>query len=121
MRAARLIVCEKSSLWADALRRETDLAVYETRSLAACWRELSDWPHSLLVLELTAANGELLIRRLADLNREFAGAAAVVVTGRRLYEVEWLAREAGALHFAVSPRCMGPVARLPKTASPSRF
>lgn len=112
MRTARLIVCEKTGFWADAVRRETDLDVHETRSLAACWRELSDWPNSLLVLELTSGNAELLIRHLSDLNREFAGAAAVVVTERRWRGYEWTLREAGAVHFAVSPRCMGPVARL---------
>jgi hypothetical protein len=112
MPTARLIVCEKTSFWANALRRETDLAVHETRSLAACWRELSDWPNSLLVLELTGGNGELLISRLRDLNREFAGAVAVIVAERRWRGYEWIVREAGAVHFTVSPRCMGPVARL---------
>jgi hypothetical protein len=112
MLTARLIVCEKTAFWADALRRETDLAVHETRSLAECWRELSDWPNSLLVLELTGGNGEMLISRLSDLGREFSGAAAVVVTERRWHGYEWIVREAGAVHFAVSPRCMGLVARL---------
>ena len=112
MNTARLITCEKRGGWAAALRRETDCTVYETRALAACWREVTSRPHSFLVLELTRDNGELLIGRLADLGREFPGAAAVVVAERRLRRLEWLVREAGAMHFEVSPRRLRLVAEM---------
>ena len=112
MQTARLIVSEKRGGWAAALRRETDCRVYETRSLAACWRELAHWPHSFLVLELTLDNAEELIRRLPDLGREFPGAVAVIVTERRVGALQWLLRESGAAHVAASPRCLRPVAQM---------
>jgi hypothetical protein len=112
MNAARLIVCEARGGWAAALRREVDVRVYETRSLVACWRELAQWPHSLLVLEGTLDNCDELTGRLADLRREFPGAVAVVVTQRHLRDLEWLAREAGAAHFVASPRALKPLAQM---------
>jgi hypothetical protein len=112
MNTARLITCEKRGSWASALRRHIDFTVYETRALAACWREVTARPHSFLVLELTRENGELLVGRLNDLGREFPGAAAVVVTERHLRRLEWLVREAGAIHFEVSPRRLRFVAEM---------
>ena len=112
MSTARLVTCEKRGSWAAALRRETDCAVYETRALAACWRELKAQPHNFLVLELTRENVEMLLGRLSDLSHEFPGAAAVVVAQRRLRPLEWLVREAGAIHFEVSPRRLRFVAQM---------
>jgi hypothetical protein len=112
MDTARLITCERRGSWAAALRRESDYTVYETRALAACWRELTCRPHSFVVLELTGDNGELLIGRLCQLGREFPGVAAVVVAERRLRRLEWLTREAGAVHFEVSPRRLRFVAEM---------
>jgi hypothetical protein len=112
MNTARLITCEKRGGWATALRRETGCTVHETRALSACWREVATRPHSFLVLELTRENSELLIGRLSDLGREFPGAAAVVVAERCLRRLEWLVREAGAIHFEVSPRRLRFVAAL---------
>ena len=112
MHTARLITCERRGIWAAALRRESQCTVFETRALAACWRELTARPHSFLVLELTSENGELLIGRLSGLGREFPGAAAVVVAERSLRRLEWLVREAGALHFEVSFRRLRLVAEM---------
>lgn len=112
MKTARLIVCEKRGGWAAALRRELSERVFETRSLTACWRELAAWPQSFLIWELTPDNCEELIQRLADLGREFPGAAAVIVTERRWRAVQWLVREAGAVHLVSSPRCLTPVAQM---------
>jgi hypothetical protein len=112
MNDACLITCEKRGTWAAALRREIDCEVHETRAVAACWREISARPHSFLVAELTPENAELLIGRLADLGRLFPGAAAVVVAQRRLRRLEWLVREAGAVHFEVSPRRLRFVAEM---------
>jgi hypothetical protein len=109
MQKARLLVYERKGTWAAALRREVPERVYELRSIAACWRELADRPYSFLLLELTAENNELLISRLADLDREYPGAAAVVIAERRLAHYEWPVREAGAVHFVVSPRCLRPL------------
>jgi hypothetical protein len=63
-------------------------------------------------LELTRDNAETLIGRLSELGREYPGAAAVIVADRRLRPLEWLAREAGAVHFEVSPRRMAAIAAL---------
>ena len=112
MQKARLIVYEKRGVWASALRREVEQRVYEMRSIAACWRELVNWPFSFLLLELTAENGELLISRLGDLDREYPGSATVVLAERCLAGYEWLVREAGAVHFVTSPRCLRPVAKM---------
>jgi hypothetical protein len=110
MQKARLLVYERKGVWAAAMRRDVKQRVYEMRSMAACWRELADWPCSFLLLELTVENNELLISRLADLDREYPGAAAVVIAERRLAHYEWLVREAGAVHFVVSTRCLRPLA-----------
>jgi hypothetical protein len=112
MKSARLIVCEKRGGWAAALRRQWKGRLYETRSLDACWQMISEWPHSFAVLELTPDNCEELIRRLGDLDREYPGAVAVIVTERQLRPWEWLVREAGAAHVTASPRCLGAVSRL---------
>jgi hypothetical protein len=73
---------------------------------------LARWPASFLVVELTRANAEALVARMASLGREFPLARAAVVADRKLGWCEWTLREAGAVHFAVSPREMAPLARV---------
>ncbi len=112
---ARLIVCERTGRWAVGLRRElaaAEVRVYETRSLAECWEELAEAPAGFVVLELTAATADDLLRRMARLEGEFPLAAAAVVADRSLAGYQWLAREAGAVHFTCSARQLGPMARL---------
>jgi len=113
--SARLIVCERGGEWAVGLRRELPVPgvrVYETRSLPECWAMLARWPASLLVVELTRSNAEALVGRMTSLDREFPSARMAVVAERELARCEWLMREAGAVHFTVSPRRLGPLARL---------
>ena len=113
--SARLIVCERAGQWAVGLRRELPapgIRVLETRSAAECWNTLARWPASFLVVELTRSNAEALIERMASLGRHFPLARVAVVAGRRHARCEWLLREAGAVHFTVSPRRLGPLARL---------
>ncbi len=110
---ARLIVCERTGRWAVALRGESAFAgvrVWETRSLAECWKLLAESPCSFLVAELTSANADDLLRRLARLEREFPGVRAAVVARRSLADHQWLVREAGAIHFTCSPRQLTPLA-----------
>ncbi len=112
---ARLIVCERSGRWAVAMRRELvadGIRVHETRSLAECWEVLAAAPGSFVVVELTPANAETLLGRMAWLHSEFPLARITVVADRGLAAYEWLMREAGAVYFTCSPRRLGPAARL---------
>lgn len=109
---ARLIVCERSGSWALALRREltAGFRIRPTRSLAETWETLEQAPASFLVLELTAGLAEALLARLLRLDREYPLARAAVVADRGLSAYEWLLRQAGAVHFACSPRRLAPLA-----------
>ncbi|MHC4403689.1 MAG: hypothetical protein ACYTG0_28870 [Planctomycetota bacterium] len=113
--AARLIVYERFGSWAVALRRELadrDVRVYETRSVAGCWELLAQCPTSFLVAEITRPNVDALVKRMAWLARGFPLARVAVVAERTLAGCEWLAREAGAVHFTVSLRQVRPLADL---------
>lgn len=107
MHSARVIVCEITGEWARGLRRflgDRGQQLQETRSLDECWEALQHSPISILVLELTAQNGELLLRRLNDLGERFPQARALVVGNRDGESREWLLREAGAVHAVWSRR-----------------
>lgn len=111
----RLIVCERSGQWAVALRRELpggDVRVHETRSLRECWRVLGRHLSSFVVVELTEANADDLLDRLARLERVAPLARAAVVAERSLAAYEPLVREAGAVHFIAGTRDLCPLARL---------
>lgn len=113
MTLASLILLERTGAWAVALRRvlgATPVQVIETRSLAECWQQLAMAPTATLVWELTTDNLGALVGGLLRLNRDFPGAAAVVVADRRLSVAGGLVREAGAVHFVSSPRALEPVA-----------
>jgi len=112
---ARWVICERTGAWAIGLRREaapSGLRLYETRSLADGWAVLDQSPASFLVAELTLANTEALVNRMACLERRFPHARVAVVAERSLAEYEWLLREAGAVWFATSPRELKPIVRL---------
>ncbi len=116
---ARVIVCERTGRWAIALQRElgalspgADVPLVEARSVQACWAALAESPAGIAVVEVTAANVDPLLGRIARLPGEFPLAAVVVVAERALVDYEWLMREAGALHFTCSIRQLGPVAQL---------
>jgi hypothetical protein len=110
---ARLIVCERSGRWAVALRCHlagAGVRVHESRTFSDCWELLREAPGSFLVVEVTAAETEGLLRRLARLHREFPLARLAVVADRSQAGCQWLMREAGAVHFVCSPRQLGPLA-----------
>jgi DNA-binding NtrC family response regulator len=112
---ARLIVCERRGTWAVALRRflpSTEMRVYETRSLAECWEMLALARASFVVAELTRPGADELLDRMLRLSREHPLARVAVVAERALAPCEWLTREAGAVHFAISPRDLGSLAHL---------
>jgi hypothetical protein len=58
----------------------------------------------LLILELTLANVDDVLQRLATLERDDRQARAVVVAGRELAMLEWIVMEAGALALITSSR-----------------
>jgi hypothetical protein len=110
-----LIVCERTGQWAAALRREladAGLRLWETRSLADAWDALAATPAAFLVLELLPGTAGPLWARMAWLAHDFPRARAAVLAPRRLAAHEDLAREAGAVYFACSPRRLAPLARM---------
>ena len=124
MKAARLIVSEKTGRWAVALRRElagSSVRIQQTRSLPECIEELTARRGSLLALEATWTNLAKVLDVLGQMQRRFPLARAVVLADRSLDNTKWLLREAGALHVTCSPRLLAPVARLAQrhlTAAP---
>lgn len=103
---ARLIVFEWTGSWALALRRHlaSSARLWPARSLAQAWDALALAPASFLVLELSRNNAEALVARLLRLERDWPLARAAVVADRSLAAYEWLVRQAGAVHFACTPR-----------------
>ena len=72
--SAKWITCERHGRWAAALRRDpaaTGVRIHETRSLDECWEMLAGSPASLIVVELTRANRDGLLHRLAGLERDY--------------------------------------------------
>ena len=111
---AKLIVCESGSSWTVGLRREAGtwpIRIHETRSIEECRRLLDAHPASFLVLELTRAGLEGLLRFLARIGRDYPWARAAVVAPREMAAAEWLLREAGAVHFVASPRQLAGLVR----------
>jgi hypothetical protein len=76
------------------------------------WRRLVELPTALAALELTAENVRPLLAVLLRMEDELPEARAFVVAERKLAGYESLVREAGAVHFVVSPRSLGEVAEL---------
>ncbi len=111
---SRLIVCERKGIWAARMRAHLPprLVLRETRSLAECRAELAQAPASFVVVESTAANLADVARLLADAGRDFPLARCAAVAQRALQSYEGLLREAGAVHFATSPRTAGVMAHI---------
>jgi hypothetical protein len=114
MRSWTVIVCERRGAWATALARAlpVGISLRQTRGLEDCAADLEAFPTSLLVLELTRGNLLGLLELLWGLGRRYPLARAIVVAARELERYEWLAREAGAMHFTTSPRSGAELARL---------
>jgi hypothetical protein len=113
--AARLIVCERAGAWAVELRRELDdtgVRVWETRNLDDCWAMLAETPGAMLIVELTEPGLTRLLPRMTALPRQFPMARIAIVAPRELRGYEPLMREAGAVHFVVSPRQTAALAQL---------
>lgn len=110
-----LIVLERSGNWATALRsrfNESEVRVFETRTASDCRQRLLQHPRAIAALELTAANARPLLSTLLALHSELPGVCSIIMAERRMAGYESLFREAGAIHFVVSPRSLGDVGQI---------
>jgi hypothetical protein len=105
MNDCEIIVCEKTGRWAAALRRALGFSsgLCETRSWAACLREVRARPAALVALEVLPENAEAACQRLVELTWQSPHVSAIVMADRSLSQSEWLLREAGAVHVLFSP------------------
>lgn len=123
MTRAGLIVCEKTSRWAIALRTAlagdlrsagksgSRVAIVETRALSqaeAAWREA---PHSVLAVEATAANLAAVIDLFGRVSREPHTACIALVDGQ-VAAAEPVLREAGAALVLLSTHAAPVAVRL---------
>ena len=101
-----VVVCEKTGKWAAAIRRvlRPESGLCETRSWPACLRELQTRTAALVALEVLPENAEAVCRRVAELTRRSRHVHAVLLADRSVKPLEWLLREAGAVHVLFSPR-----------------
>lgn len=119
MSEASLILCEKSSRWAAAFRRELrkgrsqpGLRITQTRSLPQCQRELEAAPYSIAALEATPQNLVAVAKSLASWRELFPHARFIALAQRGLEPHELLLREMGATHVTCSPRSPAPLLRV---------
>lgn len=110
---SRLVICETTSKWAVALRRNltsaSGLPISETRGLEDCWQQAVASPASVVVLEITSANLEQVAAALPKYRVKLPQARVIVVGSRRLAAAEWLMRELGAVHVVFSSRHLRPL------------
>jgi hypothetical protein len=99
MTAPRLIVCERTTRWAIALRAALagPPRLVETRSLSQCAAELAQSPASLAAVETTGANLGLVLELLDHMSQRFPRARAVALIEPELLPAAVLLREAQAI------------------------
>jgi hypothetical protein len=115
MAFGKFLVCEESNGWTVALRwglAQDQPQLVVSQDLDDCWQKLAVAPASFLALELNETNLESIVERLQDIRSRFPLARAAVMCDRSMATCEWLVREAGAVHVAVSVRDMSTVIRL---------
>lgn len=129
MTGGRIIVCEKTGRWGAAFRRALPaVCLCETRSWAACLRELQARRAALVALEVSAENVEASCQRVVQLSLSFVRVRSIVLTGLELEPLQWLFREAGAVGVAFSwedvielkPLIQRFLDRLPSSSMPFR-
>ncbi|MEX2113213.1 MAG: hypothetical protein WD845_08515 [Pirellulales bacterium] len=106
MKTFEVILWERTGIWATAMLRSLpcEVRLVQTRGRAECIRQLALAPTSLAALELTPANLANVIAMTRDITAMHPWAAVVVLAEPELAACEPVVREAGALHFFVSPR-----------------
>ena len=115
MSQIELIVMERSGDWAAALQlwlKPSDVRLFETRMIDECWHRLLEQPTALAALELTADSVRPMLAMLLRLQDELPEVRVIVMAERPLAAYGDLVREAGAIHFVVSPRSLGDVVGL---------
>lgn len=121
--SASFILCERTSRWAAAFRREMRksallrhppalLILQEVRSLQQCQAELEASPFSIVAVEVLPQNIVVVARSLSDWSLRFPHARFVALAARGLEGHELLLRESGALEVVYSPRKLLPLVRL---------
>ena len=121
--SASFILCERTSRWAAAFRREMRrtafrrpppalLGLREVRSLLQCQAELEASPYSVVAVEVLPQNVAAVARSLGDWSVCFPHARFVALANRGLEGHDLLLREFGALEVAYSPRKLLPLIRL---------
>jgi DNA-binding NtrC family response regulator len=115
MALARLILWERTTCWAPALRRATSdqaIRLVETRTWNECLEHLGEASHSVVALELAPRRADAVLAALEELDRQFPHAVPIVLASRSMRPHSPLMREAGAMLFASSPRRLDGVAQL---------
>lgn len=115
MTCARLILWERTTCWAGALRRaasDQPIRLVETRTWAECLDYLCEASSSVVALELAPQGAEKVLAALEELDRRFPLAVPLVLADRSMKAHGPLMREAGALHFTSSPRRLDFVGQL---------
>ncbi len=103
--APAVLIYEKSPRWESALKRRIasrQLLVRPCRSVADVIALCRQAPGSVVVLDFSAGAADGL-RLLEALLRLRVSACAVVVASRAMQELEWPARELGAVEFITEP------------------
>ena len=100
-----IIVCERTGRWAASLRRALDLqsGLCETRSWAACLREVQARTAALVALEILPETAEAACQQVASLAHRRGRVRVIAMADRTLRPSEWLLREAGAVHVLYAP------------------
>ncbi len=107
MTVRRCLICERTGLWANALRSGWPAdgpRIVETRSWSDLLRELTEAPESAVCLEVAGVAPDEFARRLTTLHRDFPAARALVLSDEVTAGWEWLWRDCGAIEVARSPR-----------------
>ncbi len=97
---ACLIVCERTSRWADRVRRyavNAPITVLETRSLAECNERLAEHPSGIVGLELTETSLDRALAWWMTLARRFPLASVIAFCDHSMHDVHEFCRELGAL------------------------
>lgn len=100
MSTCHLIVCEKTSHWAAALRPGANrgrLRVVETRSLSGCREALAAAPASVVAIHANSTNVEAAIEFLIQSNRYYPRAVFAALLGPDETALCDLLQEAGAI------------------------
>jgi hypothetical protein len=106
MTACRLIICEKTSHWATALRLalceqqslcDQQPRLVETRSLTGCDSALVESPASLVALEVTGDNVEKVLEFVVRSRVRFPEATFAALLAADAVGAAPLVREAGAI------------------------